>query len=45
MSARHTRDEIFSVLESVAVAVVTTSAGSRMRNRTMHYAADRNFKG
>jgi len=43
MSAQHTREEISSVLQSVAVAAVATSAGTRMRNRMMHYAADEDF--
>ncbi len=40
MRAQHTKEEILSVLEGVAVAAVATSAGSGMRNRMMHYAAD-----
>ena len=43
MRAQHTREEILSVLESVAVAAVATSAGNGMRNRMMHYASDQNF--
>ena len=43
MSEQHTKAAILSVLESVAVAAVATSAGSGMRNRMMHYAADENF--
>jgi uncharacterized pyridoxamine 5'-phosphate oxidase family protein len=40
MGERHTAEEILSVLRSVEVAAVATSAGDRVRNRMMHYAVD-----
>ncbi len=43
MRAQHTKEEILSVLDSVPVTAVATSAGDRMRNRMMHYAADENL--
>ncbi len=43
MSRGHSSEEILSVLRSVEVAAVATSAGDRMRNRMMHYAADEGF--
>jgi 1,4-dihydroxy-2-naphthoate octaprenyltransferase len=43
MSERHTTEEILFVLQSVEVAAVATSAGDRVRNRMMHYAADEDF--
>jgi len=43
MSGQHSSEEILSVLRNVEVAAVATSAGDRMRNRMMHYAADEDF--
>jgi 1,4-dihydroxy-2-naphthoate octaprenyltransferase len=43
MRERHTTEEILSVLRSVEVAAVATSAGDRVRNRMMHYAVDEDF--
>lgn len=43
MNAHHTREEILSVLESVPVTAVATSAGMATRNRMMHFGADENF--
>jgi len=43
MSEQRANEEILSLLESVEVAVVATSAGDRVRCRMMHYAYDKNF--
>lgn len=43
MGEQHTSEEILSMLESVEVTVVATSAGDRVRCRMMHYAFDKNF--
>ncbi|MEE8390421.1 MAG: 1,4-dihydroxy-2-naphthoate octaprenyltransferase [Anaerolineae bacterium] len=43
MSEQHSNKEILSVLQSVEVVAVATSAGDRMRNRMMHYAVDEDF--
>lgn len=43
MSEEHTREEILSLLESVEVAVVTTSVVDRLRCSMMCYTFDKNF--
>lgn len=43
MTEQHAKEQILSVLESVPVTAVATSAGNRMRNRMMHYGADENL--
>lgn len=43
MSEQHSREEILSLMENVAVAAVATSAGEGMRIRMMHHATDENF--
>ena len=43
MEERYTAEDILSVLRSVEVVAVATSAGDRVRNRMMHYAVDEDF--
>ena len=43
MSTQHSRKEIQSLMESVDVTAVATSAGDRLRVRMMHYANDEDF--
>ncbi len=43
MSEQHSQEEIRSLMESVEVAAVATSAAEGMRVRMMHYATDENF--
>ncbi|MBI2836283.1 MAG: 1,4-dihydroxy-2-naphthoate octaprenyltransferase [Chloroflexi bacterium] len=40
---KHSPREILDVMERVEIAAVATSAGDKIRNRMMHYAADENF--
>ncbi|MBI2852373.1 MAG: 1,4-dihydroxy-2-naphthoate octaprenyltransferase [Chloroflexi bacterium] len=40
---KHSRREILDVMDKVEIAAVATSAGDKIRNRMMHYAADENF--
>lgn len=43
MSGQHSQEEILTLMQSVEVAAVATSAGEQMRIRMMHYASDENF--
>jgi len=43
LSARHSREEILSLMENIEVAAVATSRGEQMRVRMMHYAPDDDF--
>lgn len=43
VNTQHSKEEILSMMEDVAVAAVATSAGDGVRIRMMHYATDENF--
>ncbi|MBI2832623.1 MAG: 1,4-dihydroxy-2-naphthoate octaprenyltransferase [Chloroflexi bacterium] len=40
---QHSREEILSLMQSIPVAAIATSAGEKPRIRMMHYAVDENF--